>query len=277
MVHGLAVALLFVSTLFPRFFAEDADLLRHFDYDQKAPLDVQEAGVEQRGDVTIHDISYASPKGGRVPSYLVVPQGQGTFCCCDLGALVSGWLAISEPQGVSRRSGGAGGVRLSFAADRWPHRTTGVCARSRSAWRGADQRSCPADYRYAARRRSAAGAQRCGSETACLCRPQLQRSNRRISGRNRQALQGVCADGRQPLGRGGHEVQGLAGIPETSWPGEGGRLRQQVRLARSRQVRRTCCAGLGLSAIRNERGLPDTGAGARVFRDRQRTEGSEVL
>lgn len=40
----------------------------HFDYDQKAPLDVQEAGVEQRGDVTIHDISYASPKGGRVPA-----------------------------------------------------------------------------------------------------------------------------------------------------------------------------------------------------------------
>jgi hypothetical protein len=31
---------------------------------QKASLDVQEAGVDQRGDVTIHDISYASPKGG---------------------------------------------------------------------------------------------------------------------------------------------------------------------------------------------------------------------
>jgi hypothetical protein len=51
-------------------------LLRHFDYDSKAPLDVQEAGVEQRGDVAIHDISYASPKGGRVPAYLVVPKGR---------------------------------------------------------------------------------------------------------------------------------------------------------------------------------------------------------
>jgi hypothetical protein len=42
-------------------FAQDADLLRHFDYDQKAPLDMQEVGVEHRGDIAIHDISYASP------------------------------------------------------------------------------------------------------------------------------------------------------------------------------------------------------------------------
>jgi hypothetical protein len=52
---------LFASTLFAQ--NVDAALLRHFDYDQKAPLDVQEAGVEQRGDVAIHDISYASPNG----------------------------------------------------------------------------------------------------------------------------------------------------------------------------------------------------------------------
>lgn len=54
-------------------------MLRHFDYDQKAPLDVQEVGVEQRGGLAVHDISYASPKGGRVPGYLVVPAGKGPF------------------------------------------------------------------------------------------------------------------------------------------------------------------------------------------------------
>src|SRR5712671_1862253 len=81
MVHALATILLFVSTLF----AQDAALQRHFDYDQKAPLDVQEAGVEQRGDVTIHDISYASPKGGRVPAYLVVPTGKGPFAAVIWG------------------------------------------------------------------------------------------------------------------------------------------------------------------------------------------------
>jgi dienelactone hydrolase len=60
-------------------FGQSADLLQHFAYDRNAPLDVQEAGVEHRGDVTVHDISYASPKGGRVPAYLVVPPGKGPF------------------------------------------------------------------------------------------------------------------------------------------------------------------------------------------------------
>jgi hypothetical protein len=50
-----------------------------FDYDQNAPLDIQEVLVEHRGDISVHDISYASPKGGRVPAYLVVPPGKGPF------------------------------------------------------------------------------------------------------------------------------------------------------------------------------------------------------
>lgn len=51
----------------------------HFDYDRKAPLDVKEIGVEQRGSVAVHDITYASPKGGVVPAYLVIPAGTGPF------------------------------------------------------------------------------------------------------------------------------------------------------------------------------------------------------
>jgi dienelactone hydrolase len=65
--------------------AQDASLLHHFDYDQKAPLDIQEAGLEHRGDIAIHDISYASPKGGRVPAYLVVPKGKGPFAAVIWG------------------------------------------------------------------------------------------------------------------------------------------------------------------------------------------------
>lgn len=65
--------------------AQDAALLRHFDYDRSAPLDIQEAGVEQRGSVAVHDISYASPKGGRVPAYLVVPDGKGPFAAVIWG------------------------------------------------------------------------------------------------------------------------------------------------------------------------------------------------
>src|SRR5713101_4331480 len=56
-----------------------------FDYDQKGPLDVQEAGVEHRGEIAVHDISYVSPKGGRVPAYLVVPSGKGPFAAVIWG------------------------------------------------------------------------------------------------------------------------------------------------------------------------------------------------
>src|SRR5260370_1424737 len=73
----------FASTLLAQ--NVDAAVLRHFEYDQKAPLDVQEAGVEQRGDIAIHDISYASPKGGSVPAYLVVPKGKGPFAAVIWG------------------------------------------------------------------------------------------------------------------------------------------------------------------------------------------------
>jgi|HubBroStandDraft_6_1064221.scaffolds.fasta_scaffold02584_6 dienelactone hydrolase len=59
--------------------AQEIEPSRAFDYDQNAPLDIQEAGVEHRGDISVHDISYASPKGGRVPAYLVVPPGKGPF------------------------------------------------------------------------------------------------------------------------------------------------------------------------------------------------------
>jgi dienelactone hydrolase len=70
-----AILLLFAGTAS----GQEITPQRAFDYDAKAPLDVQEAGVEHRGDVTVHDISFASPKGGRVPAYLVVPSGKGPF------------------------------------------------------------------------------------------------------------------------------------------------------------------------------------------------------
>ena len=74
-IRALFVPLVLVSFL-P---AQDPALLGHFVYDAKAPLDIQELNVEQRGEVSVHDISYASPRGGRVPAYLVVPKGKGPF------------------------------------------------------------------------------------------------------------------------------------------------------------------------------------------------------
>jgi len=73
----LAATMLISSSTF--FFGQDGSVVHRFDYDQKAPLDIKEVGIEHRGDIEIHDISYASPKGGRVPAYLVVPKGKGPF------------------------------------------------------------------------------------------------------------------------------------------------------------------------------------------------------
>jgi dienelactone hydrolase len=62
-----------VSTQVPPF----RELARMFDYDQRAPLDVKEHSVEVREGAKVYDISYASPQGGRVTAYLVVPATKG--------------------------------------------------------------------------------------------------------------------------------------------------------------------------------------------------------
>ncbi len=54
-------------------------LRRMFLYDRAMPLDVREIAIENRDGIQVHDISYASRKGGRVTAYLVVPPGKGKF------------------------------------------------------------------------------------------------------------------------------------------------------------------------------------------------------
>jgi dienelactone hydrolase len=51
-----------------------------FDYDRSKPVDLRDRGVVNKHyPIKIHDVSYASPEGGRVPAYLVVPPGKGRF------------------------------------------------------------------------------------------------------------------------------------------------------------------------------------------------------
>ena len=73
----------------PRF----EELVRQFDYDAKAPLDVKEAGKERRAGATVIDLTYASPRGGRVPAYLVVPDGRGPFAAVLFGH----WMMPGSP------------------------------------------------------------------------------------------------------------------------------------------------------------------------------------
>jgi dienelactone hydrolase len=75
-MRSFVVAILFLSAT--SLLAQDASPSHAFDYDSKLPLNIQEVGVEHRGNVAIHDISYASPKVA-VPAYLVVPEGKGPF------------------------------------------------------------------------------------------------------------------------------------------------------------------------------------------------------
>jgi dienelactone hydrolase len=59
--------------------AEDTATAKLFDYDASAPLDLQTVNTEKREGYTKHEITYASPKGGRVPALLLVPDGPGPF------------------------------------------------------------------------------------------------------------------------------------------------------------------------------------------------------
>jgi cephalosporin-C deacetylase-like acetyl esterase len=77
----LAAALLFGSLLAGSTVAADdpsfAERARAFAYDATAPLDLQERSSETVDGVEVHDLTYASPMGGRVPAYLLVPPGTG--------------------------------------------------------------------------------------------------------------------------------------------------------------------------------------------------------
>ena len=82
----MVIRLFIVSFLISSIAAsQDADVVHRLHYDRKAPLEVRETGVEQRSGVAVHDISYASPKGGRVPAYLVLPNGKGPFAAVIWG------------------------------------------------------------------------------------------------------------------------------------------------------------------------------------------------
>lgn len=56
------------------------ELARQFDYDRNALLNIREEKKEQRDGATVIELSYDSPRGGRVPATLVLPAGgKGPF------------------------------------------------------------------------------------------------------------------------------------------------------------------------------------------------------
>jgi uncharacterized protein len=80
MLIGLALASAIICAVHAVPAGQADDLPLHlFAYDRNLPLDVQERNRADMGDSTIIDLTYASPMGGRVPAYLIVPKGTGPF------------------------------------------------------------------------------------------------------------------------------------------------------------------------------------------------------
>ena len=79
----LPIGLVVVCATFAQ--AQDPEMLRHFEYDRKAPLEIKHIGVQRRAQAVVYDLTYASPKGGVVPAYLVVPKGRGPFAAIIWG------------------------------------------------------------------------------------------------------------------------------------------------------------------------------------------------
>jgi dienelactone hydrolase len=73
----------------PRF----EDLVRQFDYDRNALLNIREEHKEERDGATVIELSYDSPRGGRVPATLVLPPGKGPFA----GVLFGHWMMPRSP------------------------------------------------------------------------------------------------------------------------------------------------------------------------------------
>lgn len=56
-----------------------AELAAQFDYDNSLPLDIRQVSVEDRENLTIQDIAFASMPDRRVSAWLIIPNGAGPF------------------------------------------------------------------------------------------------------------------------------------------------------------------------------------------------------
>ena len=59
-----------------------------FRYNDRAPVTINNVSTEQRGNVTVRDITFSPLPGRTTKAYLVVPQGNGPFA----GILWVHWL-----------------------------------------------------------------------------------------------------------------------------------------------------------------------------------------
>ncbi len=85
-----------------------------FDYDAKAPLDVQEQLLYERDGVKVLDITYASPKGGRVTAYLITPAQAGPHAGIAFGHWGHGNRTEFLPEAEILAHAGAASIIIDY-------------------------------------------------------------------------------------------------------------------------------------------------------------------
>lgn len=100
--------------------AQDDLPLHLFEYDRAAPLELQSAQIGEDGGVDIHQISYASPKGGRVNGRLFVPRGGGPFAGVILAHGMPGNAEAFTGRGVYIARHGAVVIAIDAPFNRRP-------------------------------------------------------------------------------------------------------------------------------------------------------------
>ena len=98
--------------------ADFDNLSRQFDYDSKQPLDIHDSIVEDFGEGTLHDITYASPKGGPINAFLIVPKGNGPFAPILFGHWGNGTRAEFIPEAKIYARAGAISLLPDYPWDR---------------------------------------------------------------------------------------------------------------------------------------------------------------
>ncbi|MFN8529245.1 MAG: prolyl oligopeptidase family serine peptidase [Anaerolineae bacterium] len=106
-VFGLCIGLCLLLSCIPAVAQDDApspeEVLAVFDYDQSAPLNVQQVSSVLRGDVTVQDITFEVPEGDPLPAYLVLPpNADGATANAYAGILYLHWY---EPESDTSNRG----------------------------------------------------------------------------------------------------------------------------------------------------------------------------
>ncbi len=111
----ICTALFLLATLPAQAQVDQAQgLARLFDYDAKAPLDIQEKASFDRNGLKVIDLTYASPKGGRVPAFLVLPNGKGPFAGVVFGHWGGGTRTEFLPEAELYAQAGAVSVMIDY-------------------------------------------------------------------------------------------------------------------------------------------------------------------